>query len=46
LQGITFTYTPPSGVQVREFTGATADVVKRALVEGDGKEDAPPPKKP
>jgi outer membrane lipoprotein-sorting protein len=42
----TFTYTPPPGVQVREFTGAPADVVKRALVEGDGKEGAPPPKRP
>jgi outer membrane lipoprotein-sorting protein len=30
-----FTYTPPPGVQVREFIGATPDVVKRALFEDE-----------
>jgi hypothetical protein len=43
----TFTYVPPPGTPVREFSGAAADDVKRALFEGsNGKEGAPPPKKP
>ena len=46
LPDSTFTYTPPAGVHVREFSGASPDDVKRSLVEGDGKDGAAPPKKP
>ena len=47
LPDSTFTYTPPAGVEVREFSGASPDDVKRSLVEGSNpKEGAPPPKKP
>ena len=38
----TFTYTPPAGATVSEFTGRTADDVKRTLAEGQ----AQPAKKP
>jgi outer membrane lipoprotein-sorting protein len=43
-----FTYVPPPGVQMREFDGATPDVVKRALFDENEIKDAKtaPAKKP